>query len=115
VPDYYNYLVYILVHPLPDIKGGERSVAGYILSSAIRFNPERINVDSLNYVKDTVFTGLEDQDPEIRKAAANLIPWLFRQLGTENWPGALTTLMTYIDGAGMTQDVRSLAFTSRPN
>lgn len=107
MPDYSNYLAYILITQLPDIQGAERSVAGYLLSTNVRFHAERISPESVDYVKTVIFQGLDDQHPEVRKATASVIPWMFRSLGgAEAWPEALTKLMGYIDGQGLTQDVR---------
>ena len=92
VPDFNAYLVYVLVSPLPNVNAASRSVAGYMLVNNMRRAFLAIDASVIDYIKQTIFTGLQDPESDVRRATSAALTWLIRGVMPDTWPEGLTKL-----------------------
>ncbi|TPX33899.1 hypothetical protein SmJEL517_g03297 [Synchytrium microbalum] len=95
VPDFNNYLAYILTHvTTPDMNTTNiRATAGLALKNNIRMNYEAIPAATLEYVKFCVLNAIADGIPAIRSTAGTIITTLVARGGIQAWPEVLPKLM----------------------
>ncbi|CAB4483237.1 unnamed protein product [Rhizophagus irregularis] len=96
IPDYPNYLVYILTQ-MPQEEPSTRAIAGLLLKNTIRVYFATIQRDVLAYVKALSIKGLGDQDVMVRGIIGNVITTIVTRGGLADWPQVLPALMELLD------------------
>ncbi|WVN86972.1 uncharacterized protein L203_102147 [Cryptococcus depauperatus CBS 7841] len=113
VPDFLAYLAHVLIHCTTE-QDSHRAVAGLLLKNAVnqRSGPTTNENDTraMNYVKNTVLTGLADPDQIVRQTVGTVITSLISNEEVGGWPEALDALTK---GMGSTdQNIVEGAFNS---
>ncbi|CAG8553062.1 7040_t:CDS:10 [Diversispora eburnea] len=96
IPDYPNYLVYILTQ-MPQEEASTRAIAGLLLKNTIRVYFSTIQRDVLSYVKTLSIKGLGDSDVMVRGIVGNVITTIVTRGGLADWPRVLPSLMELLD------------------
>lgn len=91
-----NYLAHIFLQ-VGAADTSIRSAAGLLLKNNVRFEYGKIPSESLEYVKEASFHGLQDVEPLIRSIAGNIITSIIYRGGIMSWPEALPRLMQLLD------------------
>ncbi|WWD20076.1 hypothetical protein CI109_104550 [Kwoniella shandongensis] len=95
VPDFLAYLAHVLIHCTTELDS-HRAVAGLLLKNAVnqRSGPATNENDAraLNYVKNSVLTGLADPDQIVRQTVGTVITSLISNEEPGGWPEALEAL-----------------------
>ncbi|KAG0742794.1 hypothetical protein G6F57_010403 [Rhizopus arrhizus] len=94
VPDYNNYLVYILTQ-MPQEDQYIRSVAGLTLKNNIRSYYPTIAPQVLEYVKECCLQHVGDN--EVGKAVSLVIAAIVQRGQIQNWPQAIQVLLEKLD------------------
>ncbi|GAA99122.1 uncharacterized protein L969DRAFT_94300 [Mixia osmundae IAM 14324] len=110
IPDYNNYLAYVLVTPIDGVQSQYRSVAGYLLQTNIRLKLQTWPPSVVEYVRSVVFRGLADHAQDIRRTASSVVAWLTIELGLDKWPDALPELIKLLDSPSV--PVQEAAFNT---
>lgn len=97
VPALPAYLVYIFALDRSGQSESVRLRAGLSLKNNVTDRVAQFPPEVLSYVKETVWTAMEDPSPQIRNTASSVIDWLFRTLGPSNWTDAILRLMQLMD------------------
>lgn len=112
VPSLPAYLVYIFANA-SDESENVRLRAGLALKNAVVQRLAAWPAEILEYVKETIWLGLEDPSVQVRNTAASVLDWLFKTLGPSNWPQVLVKLLQYMNSDKQaTQEVPSPIFLS---
>lgn len=96
IPDYPNYLVYILTQ-MPQEEASTRAIAGLLLKNIIRVHFSSILSEVLAYVKTLSIKGLGDPDVMVRGIIGNVITTIVTRGGLADWPQVLPSLMELLD------------------
>ncbi|KAG1223165.1 hypothetical protein G6F35_004829 [Rhizopus arrhizus] len=94
VPDYNNYLVYILTQ-MPQEDQYIRSVAGLTLKNNIRSYYPTIPPQVLEFVKECCLQHIGDS--EVGKAVSLVIAAIVQRGQIQNWPQAIQVLLEKLD------------------
>ncbi|CAG8571826.1 5868_t:CDS:10, partial [Racocetra persica] len=96
IPDYPNYLVYILTQ-MPQEEASTRAIAGLLLKNIIRVHFSSILSEVLGYVKTLSIKGLGDPDVMVRGIIGNVITTIVTRGGLADWPQVLPSLMGLLE------------------
>ncbi|CAJ0823134.1 10578_t:CDS:10, partial [Entrophospora sp. SA101] len=96
IPDYPNYLVYILIQLIQE-DASIRAVAGLLLKNTVRMYFANIPREVLAYVKSFLIKGIGDPDIMVRGIVGNVITTIVTRGGLTEWPQILVNLMELLD------------------
>lgn len=98
LPDYYAYLVYILVY-LKKEDTNTRLIAGKQLKNNIKNHFNTMHLTVLDYVKESCISILNepDSDPLINKSVASIISAIVRRGQVHNWIHVINLLIEKLD------------------
>ncbi|KAG0090363.1 hypothetical protein BGZ93_009348 [Podila epicladia] len=96
VPDYNNYLIYILTQ-MPQEIPATRAIAGLLLKTNIQYHASDIRDDVLDYVKALALRHVGDPDADVRNTLGTVITTILSRNSIMSWPEVLPTLMGLLD------------------
>ncbi|KAF9086646.1 hypothetical protein BGX29_011963 [Mortierella sp. GBA35] len=96
VPDYNNYLIYILTQ-MPQELPTTRLIAGLLLKSNIQIYSSDIRDDVLEYVKVLALRHVGDPDADVRNTLGTVITTILSRNSLMSWPEVLPHLMSLLD------------------
>ncbi|KAI9808143.1 MAG: hypothetical protein M1825_004600 [Sarcosagium campestre] len=110
-PDVNNYLTYLFTSRQPPAALSSsvdfhsvRSAAAMMLKNDVRADYSKIPASSLDYIRSSVLSTLQDPNAQIRNFAGNVITEIVRQGGILGWKDLLPTLLATVgDESGNVQ------------
>jgi hypothetical protein len=96
VPDYNNYLIYILANMIGE-NDTIRAMAGLYLKNNVATYYDRIHPEVRNYIKENCLRSLLDPHPLVRNTMGTLVTTIVTKGGLEEWPELLPQLVQLID------------------
>lgn len=113
VPSFPAYLAYLFLFSSSESEN-VRLRAGLALKNNVTQRLAAFPPEILEYVKDSIWMGLQDDAPSIRNTAASVLDWLFKTIGPLQWPQAMQKLAQYVNAPKLpTQEVRLLSILLR--
>lgn len=101
-PDIINYLVHLCVTPNgpADISKetwlAARSAGAIMLKNSVKSSFKSIPEPNRQYIKSTIFAGLQDLSSQIRSYVGQVITEVVRQGGIDGWPSVLPDLVSVV-------------------
>lgn len=101
-PDINNYLAWITTSAdnstgvSPENHFAARCAAAIMLKNNVKASYKSIQDSSKEYIKSTIFLGLQDKTPQIRNYSGNVITEVVRSGGILGWPQVLPELVSMV-------------------
>lgn len=119
-PDINNYLVYLCVtseNPTDfskEIWHAARSAGAIMLKNNVKVSYKSIPEPGKQYIKSTIFAGLQDSNAQIRKFVGQVITEVVRQGGIDGWPRVLPDLVSVVanEDGGASPDAQDGAMSA---